>query len=212
MRLLFLGSVVAALLLVVPAGASTISDAEIRLSEMSSEQEEGGTPPNVLNAVVKFTVVDSTLTLDVNNTSNYDIVDLYFNSSDYISNLSIIPPTHADWRLGGHRKAGGLGTYDHHVTVTGNFNKSSATIQDGTWASLVFSFDCVDVDVCSVLDFAAINGDKGKALAAKFVNGGDAFGDPDDSAFGASPSHMPEPGTGALLGLGLVALARARRC
>jgi hypothetical protein len=203
MRLLSLGSAVAVLLLVVPAGATTIS-----LSDMSSEQEEGGTPPSVLTADVTFTVVGTTLTLDVNNTSNYDIVDLYFNSSANISGLSLNqPPTHPDWLLGGPETVGSLGTYDHHVTVSGNSNQSGATILDGTSASLEFSFVCGGI--CDMSDFT-IDGDEGKALAAKFVHGGDAFGDPDDSAFGASP--VPEPGTGALLGLGLVALARARRC
>jgi hypothetical protein len=203
-----LASALALLLLAAPAGAGTIS-----LSDMSSEQEEGGTPPEVLTADLTFTVVGNTLTLDVDNLSNYDIAELYFNSTSDITSLTLDqPPTDADWLLIGPQSVSSFGTFDHHVSVQGSINQSSATILSGTSQTLQFTLDCAGGATCDMADFI-VNNDGGKAVAAKFQRGGEVFDDNfpggDDSAIGASP--VPEPGTAALLGLGLVALARVGR-
>jgi len=162
----------------IPAGATVIG-----LSEMSSEQEEGGTPPDALLANLEFVVTGpGVLELTVDNTfvnvygNDYDITDLYFNTSPDIvaSSLAITsPPTDAGWALFENVTPAGpmLGTFDYHVQVTGDINTNTATVESGSTQTLTFSFSCEALAVCDMDDFVVDNA-AGKAVAAKFQNGG----------------------------------------
>jgi hypothetical protein len=201
-----------------PAAATLIG-----LSEMSSEQDEGGTPPGALLANLDFVVNGSTLELTVYNTfanvygNSYSINEVFFNTSDDVAGLSLVPPTDPDWRLSTNRMRNGFGTFDYLLQVQGNFNKSTATVQSGTTQTLYLEISCAVAATCDMMDFA-INNASGKAVGAKFVNGGEffdeAFAGGDDSAFGASGEGfppVPEPGTAALVAAGLIGLAYAGR-
>jgi hypothetical protein len=208
-----------------PAGATVIG-----LSEMSSDQDEpNGTPPDALLANLEFVVTaPGTLELTVDNTfanvygNDYDITDLYFNTGPDIvaSSLAITsPPTDAGWALFESVTPTGpmLGTFDYHVQVTGDINTNTATVESGSIQTLTFSFSCEALAVCNMDDFVVDNA-AGKAVAAKFQNGGEYFDEEfpggNDSAFGASGEGfppVPEPGTALLVGGGLIGLAYAGR-
>jgi hypothetical protein len=89
--------------------------------------------------------------------------------------------------------------------LIGDVNLNPDLILPGETATILISFACTGT--CDESDW--IDNANGKAAAAKFINGGNAFGDPNDSAFGASA--IPEPSTALLLSLGLVGLAARHR-
>jgi len=210
------------LTLVLAAGsASAVSlPVSVVLSDMSSEQEEGGTPAGVLDALVtvELSGTDILITVD-NNTSggpgagNYDISQVWLNLiGETISSVSpagagnganatgwdlLAPPT---------TMVDGFGTFTAGFGVHGNVNQNPDLILAGQ-QNYMLLIGCADGD-CS--DAMLEDNAMGKAVAAKFIHGGDAYGDPNDSAFGAS-TVVPEPGTAALLGLGLIGLVGAGR-
>jgi hypothetical protein len=192
------------------------------LSDMSSEQEEGGTPPSVLDAVVTVELVGTSLKITVDNTTSggpgagsYDISEIWLNiTGETVSSVSPAGSGSGATSLGFDLLAppatmvDGFGTFSAGFGVHGDLNQNPDLIVAGETNVMVF-LGCQDGD-CSgaMLDNTAM----GKAVAAKFINGGDAFGDPNDSAFGASPAaFIPEPGTAALLALGLFGLAIGSR-
>jgi hypothetical protein len=99
----------------------------------------------------------------------------------------------------------GFGLFNLGVTLIGNVNLNPDLILSGETAAILISFSCAGT--CDESDL--INNAKNKAAAAKFINGGDAYGDLNDSAWGASA--VPEPSTALLMSLGLVGLASVRR-
>ena len=218
LRLLALLTASVVMLFSAAASATTIT-----LSEMSSEGPPG-TPASALDGIVGFEIgefdggntgVEIRLTFQ-NTTSggfgagDYDVNEIWLSLSSDITIGSILSPTTgADlgWELGAPPPVtvAGFGLFNLGVTLIGNFNTNDDLILPGETATILISFTCTGT--CDESDW--IDNAEGKAAAAKFINGGDRFGDPNDSAFGASP--IPEPSTALLLSLGLVGLAARRR-
>lgn len=188
------------------------------LSDMSSEQEEGGTPASVLDAAVTVELSGTSLKITIdNNTSggpgagNYDISAIWLNiTGETISSVSPAGSGNGANSVGFDLVApppamvNGFGLFSTGFMVHGNVNQNPDVIVAGEQGVMVF-LSCQDGD-CSgaMLD----NNAMGKAVAAMFINGGSVFGDTNDSAFGASPvAFIPEPGTAALMALGLLGLA-----
>ena len=211
------------LMLVLAAGSASavsIGEVEVILSDMSSETEEGGTPAGVLDALVSVELDGTQLKITIdNNTSggfglgDYDISELWLNiAGETISSVSPAgagsgatstgwdliapPPTMVD----------GFGIFTAGFGVHGSVNDNPDLILAGQ-QNYVLLIGCADGD-CS--DAELNDNAQSKAVAAKFINGGNVYGDPNDSAWGAS-TVVPEPGTAALLGLGLIGLVGAGR-
>ena len=183
--------------------------APITLSDLSSDPavflEE-------LAASLDFSVDGSTLTLSVSNDSaSLDIVGFFFNAGAGISGLSLSSGPNK-WKLqdvddkGDPTDAGVFGEFDYIVWVKGK-DADKELLAPGE--SAVFVIDIEGAGPFSDSDFlgtgSAIEGDEFSAIVAA------TFGVGKDSPIGAV--HAPEPTTGALLGMGLCALAahRARR-
>jgi len=196
------------------AGASTIT-----LSQVSSDS----TPASQLDATLDFVVAGATLTLTVTNLTDgsladFNISELFFNGSDDVTSLSLISTTAlGSWALGTSAHAGGFGTYDFHLESTNNpadVIETSAVfeLQINGGVGVFDMADFVGPDTFSSLPPGSLTAQG----AAKFIQcvGADCING-DDSAFGASNGSgfppVPEPGTAALLGMGLIALAHSCR-
>jgi len=184
-----------------PAGATPVT-----LSLYSSN----GTPASVMDATFDFSVVGTTLTLTVTNTTTapneYNINEVYFNGSANVSSLTLTSATHST--------AGDV-LADWIPVLTGvmvdGFDTFDFGLQDGTgelappaigpMENTVFVLSIAGSGPFNDLDFI-VNNSMGLTAAAKFVNGPG-----DDSAYGA----VPEPSTALLLASGLLLLGARRR-
>lgn len=189
--------------------AGTAKGTEIELSDFSS----GDNPPEVLDALLDFSIAGSVLTLAVSNTTDtnvpeltFEINEIGFNATAEVTDL-ILTSGLADWMFvfdqsGASGQMDGFGNFDAHLTWGSD---SNPTVLPGETA--IFTFDIVGVgfDKASfITDFSQDGKMMTMKFAAKFIRGG-----PDDlSDFGA----VPEPASLGLLMVGMLSLlCRYRR-
>jgi hypothetical protein len=212
-----------------PAWALTI-----QLSEMTSEQEEidddvcglpdCGTPASVLTALVSFEIGEfdggnsgDELRITVNNTSDYDISEVWFSLSSDFTGFTILSPSDSGADDGydlitAVTNVDGFGNFNLGLLVDMDVNLNDDLIESGETHVIILSFTCSGT--CDEDDL--VENDMSKLVAAKFINGGAVFEEEEggnDSAYGASGSGalVPEPSVAWLIGVGLVGLFAARR-
>lgn len=167
------------------------------LSEMSNNEGElDGVLADELNATAIVTVADTTLTIELMNTSDplstmdFDISAFNFNHSFEVSNVQLtsFPSSDAGWLKSDRRsdlRVGGFGRFDVAVKAKpdltfGEVGLNPDLVNAGETGLFVFSFACSGT--CDAADFD-VEIESGKAVAVKFING-DGIGGL--SAWGAS--------------------------
>jgi hypothetical protein len=175
------------------------------------DESSDSTPAGDLNATFDFSVVGTTLFLDVTNdtllTGDFNISDVYFNAAGNVTSLTLTAATHSgigdvltNWDpVNTNAMKNGFGIFDFAIT-DGNGETDPWLI--GAGESILFELLIGGTGPFEMNDFAVENSD-GYILGAKFVNGPGG-----DSAFGAS---VPEPNTALLVGLGGLILGVTRR-
>jgi len=188
--------------------ASAAQATTINLSTHSSD----ATPAAQLTAVLDFQIVNggSRLALTVQNTSVFGINEVYFNLSSNVTsvapksgnwaNNSVNGNVSSGWSLLADQSAAGFGVFD--VGLIDGVGGQTSVIAAGT--TTTFTMD-IEPGTLTMDDFNELStgGHPSAFAAAKFITGAG-----DDSAFGAT---VPEPATGALVGLGLLGLVYAGR-
>ena len=200
--------------LMLPAGQASATT--IQCCSLTSD----ATPVSQLSSTFDFSVAGAVLTLVVDNDTvvpnEFNINEIYFNTSLSVTTLTLTSAAHSDNSAGNNfgnvfaqwepvltnQMVDGLGVFDFALNDgMGELNPA----QIGPGEDITFVLD-INGGV-GVFDM----GDFGPRIAAKFVNGPDDPESPgdEDSAFGAIP--VPEPSTVLFLASGLAAMAAGRR-
>ena len=212
------------LLLVFVMGIALTSQAgttELVLSTHSSTSPSVG--PELLDALLEFSVEDSTLTLSVTNLTPESVSDpqlkmnqVYFNATDNITGLTlteVIDPIEGSV-LNQWNKDSGFSEDGYQVDSFGLFD---VALIDGQGnqphvidpnETLVFTFDITGSGTYMATDFTTelstqVDEHVISYAAAKFYNGDDI------SSYGAT--NVPEPATMCVFGLGGLVFLRKRK-
>lgn len=197
--------------------------ASVSLSSVSSD----ATPSSQLDATVDFEVGEfdggnagDELRITLTNPSVgqggdalFNINQVFFNATGTVTGLSLLSATHSVngdvavlWSpVETGLTADGFGSFDYALR-DGVGEMSPGIVMPGQ--NVVFLLAISSIGAVTGADFVVPNAN-GYTVAAKFVNGPDDPEAPgmEDSAFGT----VPEPSTGGLLALGLLALGTRRR-
>jgi hypothetical protein len=174
----------------------------LTLSDFSSDE----TSPAVLDASLDFLVQGDMLHVTVTNetpaTGGYDIDAVYFNAGPGVDGLELMTPVDG-WSLATSQRADGFGTFDFALETAGANDPFEIAPQESVTFQLHVDSAVFVGEAAFTTDMSSIPpGSRSVVAAAKFTNGPG-----DDSAFGAV---IPEPGTLALLAVGLLAAIRRR--
>jgi hypothetical protein len=199
-------------------GVRGAEGATFALSDASSDT----TPLQWLSATLSYTLLSSqTLELSVRNDTSaaarFDIAWIFFNTAPEVSYIQLSSATSST--RGDNTSAWHLGYYGYDIftSVFGNFDYALRTepgttgvdlIAPGETQSFTLSVFCASYVGCDddLLDGWSEQGRTPASVAMRFV-----YGPGGDAAFGALTTAVPEPGTAALVALGLAGLARRRR-
>jgi len=184
---------------------------------MSSD--EAALPAANMDATMTFSVVGSTMTLEVSNLSASPIrmSELYFNASDDVTSITLSSaPSHSStgdmlWAASASAASTGFGTFDYMLEgiVAGKGqNREPGEILAGGTATFTFAVTGMNIDAS---DFgtelsAASGGDTAAYAAGAFHPNGGA-----NTVTGAAVATTPEPSTALLMALGLGMLSRVGR-
>ena len=177
----------------------------LEFSDYSSDE----TPVSELTAVVEFTVSGTQLLLDINNTSDFLIAGIYFNSDSGLTGLAFDGTVDSAWSISGtgasqNQNGNGFGNYNWLI----DFGSGDSRLSSGV-TSLILD---MTLDMTGTTNEGTISsklsrippGHTQAFAAMKFESGPG-----DDSAYGAS---IPDPVAVFLLGSAcLIGFAGARR-
>jgi hypothetical protein len=198
-RLLALVALTATCALAAPAHAAT----QLTFSTKSSD----ATPAAALAATATFNVVGNQLQIAINNTSAYEIADLYFNADPTLTGLALVGGD-AAWSVTGGavqaQNAGGFGDYNYRV----DFGNGQTFLGNGV-TNLLFNMTGATTEAGIAGTYGANPSNNANlALAVmKFQSGpGDdsAFGATDQTPIGSTGDLAPEGDSTVLLACGLL--------
>jgi hypothetical protein len=173
-------------------GVATESNAaKIDLSGISSEPTIA---PSLLGAGLDFVVTDGdTLTLTVDNQSEFDIMAIFFNASSSVTGLTLDSGP-KKWLLADAMTAGSFGSFDFALVVPANKAGKDGFDPGG---STVFALTLTSDGLVDGWDFTAelsVDGDVSAYAAAMFEGkSGEVLG----------AAQVPEPSSALLLALAL---------
>lgn len=195
------------------------SAASVILSLSTHSSEDPFIPASELGATLEFSVTGSELTLAVTNqTTQFNIRQVYFNADDTVSGLTLTSSTKSGWNLrsninqqpGFNTSADGFGIYSFKLQRTSGSDANPELIMPGQTSTFTMDISGSGFSVISFVNTLSGSPDGSGHIpgfaAAHFVQG-----DNDDSAWGTTVTSpaVPAPAAGVVL-LGLF-IGRRRR-
>lgn len=179
-----------------------------------STKSSDSTPPSAIPATATFSVVGSQLQISINNSSAYQIADLYFNTDATLTGLAFASdPQFAAFSVSGgpiqSQNAGGFGDFNYRL----DFGNAQTFLGPGI-TSLVLDMTGTTSEsaICNTFGANPSNSDNLAIAVLKFQSG-----PRDDSAFGATDQPgtpitgtgdlVPEGNAGIMLACGVLPLA-----
>lgn len=184
-----------------------------------STQSSDSTPVDVMDAEVEYSFDAGTnvLTFEVfNNTvapNGYTLSNLFFNVSDDVTGLSILSNGgFTGATLAANQSAGPYGTYDWAL----DYGSGNTGITAGNSAVITFAVTGSNLDITDFFSGLDVGGGQDFEAAVAAIHF--TRGPNDDSSWGTGAPEgggsggeiIPEPGTVALMSLGLLGLAARR--
>jgi hypothetical protein len=190
-------------LLLVGVIAGFASAANATTIELSNHSSDSTTPASALSATLEFVVSGTELMLTVNNQSEFEITEIYFNFPDSVTTLTeTLLPT--GWSLEFDKQAAQFGIFD--AALLAGKKSQTAILSSGTGT---FTLGIVGTGPFADYHFANEHtevppGDLRARAAAKFVAGPEGM----EGGYGAA---TPEPNGAVLFGVGCLILGLAMR-